>query len=137
MKTEALESAVPAHQEILANGLVVDFFFRANRYFGDYHRVGVDVRCAIPLQSGIWISSFSPAEAEEIRGRWGETAVFSRSLEKMGVPTASLDAVRDELISGFARTTLPYLAHPDFPRRFVAAELKKKVKVPCLPQLRP
>lgn len=112
------------HTELLDNGLAVEFFDRSNRYFGDYHRVCVEVRCRIPIISDCFAAAADPAaEWQVARNLLGDDVVFSRVLEKMGVAGAAVEAARQSLIENFIRGSLSYMGGADFPCRFVAAEL--------------
>jgi hypothetical protein len=42
----------PFRSETLNNGVVVEFFDLSDRYFGDYHRVCVEVRLTVPPAEG-------------------------------------------------------------------------------------
>lgn len=88
--------------ERLANGLELTFFDRSNRYFGDYHRVCVEIRVSVPPPAG-------PLQ-------------LVRYLERMAVPGAEVESVRGRLISDFLRHAGRYLARPDTPARLTAAE---------------
>ena len=91
----------PFRSERLANGIELTFFDRSNRYFGDYHRVSVEVRLAVPTPAG--------------------TIETVRHCERMAVPGAGVIAVRDRLAADFLEHAGRYLAHPDYPERFAAA----------------
>lgn len=90
--------------ERLGNGLVIEFRDRSNRYFGDYHRVCVEVRMLLPC------------------AQQGEPVVKVRMLERMGVAGGEVLAVRDRLAEDFWQHAGRYLAHPDYPARLQAAE---------------
>jgi len=113
--------------ECLENGLVVDFFDRSNRYFGDYHRLCLEVRCRIPLTIDLFRDSVDPAE--ELRRAaelLGTEAVFRRTLERMGVEGAAVERTRAELVESFLRSNLAYLGSSAFAPRFVAVELRRR-----------
>jgi hypothetical protein len=115
--------------ERLENGLTVEFFDRSNRYFGDYHRVFIEVRCRIPLMGDVFAESPDPAAAlQRARAVLGEEVVFNRTLEKMGVAGEEVERTRHFLIDSFLRSALSYLQNPSFPRRFIASELERRIK---------
>lgn len=91
----------PFRIEHLANGVVVEFSDLSQRYFGDYHRVCVAVRIALPGT--------------------GESRHQLRRLERMGVAGAAVAATRDRLVDDYWRHAAEYLAHPAFPSRLAAA----------------
>jgi hypothetical protein len=92
----------PLHTERLSNGIELTFVDRSNRYFGDYHRVCVEVRVNLPPPAG-------PLE-------------LVRHLERMAVPGGQVAAVRGRLLADFLRHAGLYLARPDTPTRLAAAE---------------
>ncbi len=106
----------------LANGLVVRFFDHSIRYYGDFHRVQLEVRCSVPLSADLFASDDEYAAAKSILG---DSVTYCRSLERMGVPSTEIDRVIESLISDFNMHSGPYFAAPDFPRKLVLAELKK------------
>ena len=100
----------------LANGLQLIVADRTVRYFGDYHRVRLDVRIDCDLAQ-----ADMPADLlTRARGTFGPTAVFERRLERMGVAGSQVENVREELLHAFLEHTRTYLEHPDFCRRLVA-----------------
>jgi hypothetical protein len=90
--------------DILANGIAVEFSDVSNRYFGDYHRVRVVVRLLV-----------SRPDREQ-------PLVKVHTLERMGVPGAEVEAVRNRLAEDYWQHAGRYLAHPDYPARLRAAE---------------
>lgn len=112
--------------ESLSNGVRVAFHDRSNRYFGDYHRVCVEVRCCLPLTPPLFAGAADPpAECRQARAVLGEEACHVRILERMGVAGDEVERVRQEIIDGFIRSTLPYLQSPNFPARLIAVELAR------------
>lgn len=93
---------LPFRTEHLANGITLTFFDCSNRYFGDYHRVYVEIRLSVPPPAGPF------------------TAIRHR--ERMAVPGAEVEVVRDQLVDDFLRHAGRYLAHPDYPVRLAAGE---------------
>lgn len=113
----------------LENGLIVEFHDRSNRYFGDYHRVCVEVRSRVPLTPALFVAAADPhGECERARAVLGAEAVYVRTLERMGVTGAEVEAARQGLIDHFIRSAVPYLEHPAYPARLVAAELERRCK---------
>jgi hypothetical protein len=42
----------PFRTEHLANGITLTFFDCSNRYFGDYHRVYIEIHLSVPPPAG-------------------------------------------------------------------------------------
>ena len=101
----------PFRTERLANGLDVAFVDFSNRYYGDYHRVCVEVRIAAQGADGS--ANADVTVPQQVR-----------HLERMGVAGADVEAVRRQLVDDFWRHAGPYLGHPDFPARLAAKVAK-------------
>jgi hypothetical protein len=87
----------------------LDFSDTSACYYGDYHRVCIEVKCALP---------------HEDYARWH----LFKKLERMGVDSASLDSAKQELLDAFTGQIMPYLQREDFPQRFAEARKKKRFK---------
>ncbi|PLX84740.1 MAG: hypothetical protein C0617_06865 [Desulfuromonas sp.] len=115
----------------LANGLVVEFHDASNRYYGDFHRVCIEVRCRIPLaEIPREVLQAAGADPEGGLAVLGEVATFSRTLEKMGVAGPDLEKTRDELVEAFSKNTFPYLETARFLSGMVARKLAGSRKSP-------
>lgn len=102
------------HSVVLKNGLVLRFADQTNRYFGDFHRIRIKVSLELPekLQMSTDISC--------------KTVSYERTLEKMGVSTATLDAARSTLIKDFLATSTGYFENPDFPQQLLRKMQREK-----------
>lgn len=128
MQTEERNENI-VHTERLENGACVEFIDRSNRYYGDYHRVRVEVRCALALVPELFASFSDPAaECERVKLILGPEVVYANALEKMGVAGAEVESVVRSLIQGFVTTTLIYLNHPEFAARLVRSTLEQRKK---------
>jgi hypothetical protein len=117
----------PIRIERLDNGLTLDFFDRSNRYFGDYHRVCVEVRCRIVLNPDNLAALADPAaNLQDALTVLGNEVVFVRKLEKMGVAGGEVERTREALIVSFISSSQPYLSSRGVPSRFIAAELERR-----------
>ncbi len=59
--------------------------------------------------------------------------VHERDMERMGVPSHTLAAVRGELLASFQARVLPYLFRPDFPRRLAERQPRARGVVVAFP----
>jgi hypothetical protein len=98
---------MPFRTEHLANGMDVEFVDLSNRYFGDYHRVCVEVRIIVKPAYGAAI------DLQQVK-----------RLERMGVASGDVETVRSQLAEDFWRHAGPYLGHPDYPERLAAESAK-------------
>ena len=108
----------------LGNGLAASFTDCSNRYFGDFYRVCIAVKVEIPLSS-----IELPVELAGAAGRLQGPLCFERSLERMGVASGQLQAVKDALVDGFPATSRSYLCHPEFPLRVLKQRLERQSPV--------
>lgn len=113
----------------LANGVRVEFVDQSNRYFGDYHRLRIEVRCRVAITESLFAEAADPhAEAGRVREMLGAEVLWVRHLERMGVAGSDLDAVRGDLIATFAASNFPYLQSREFPARLVERKLAEGKK---------
>lgn len=114
----------------LDNGLQLEFLDQSNRYFGDYHRVKILVRCQVALRPE-WLPTGSDAvDPAQLRALLGDCVAFERSLEQMGVASAQLETVKNSLIQGFLGTTAGYLGSATFPGRFILQQWQQRSQRP-------
>ncbi|AMV72074.1 hypothetical protein JCM30471_05740 [Desulfuromonas carbonis] len=122
-------------REQLENGLVLEFFDHSNRYFGDYHKVRVEVHSRLPLRIDLFQDEADPAAAlAQTAALLGDAPLEVRQLERMGVPGAEVERVRTALIDDFLRTGSIYLARPDYPQRLLRQKLAVARPRPFLPR---
>jgi len=103
----------------LKNGIVVDFFDQTNRYYGDFHRVKIDIVASFPVDS-----TQLPSELQSLAAECGNTATHNSTLEQMGVQSADLERVRAALIDNFMITVGCYFEKDNF----VESLLRKKLR---------
>jgi hypothetical protein len=110
---------------VLDSELSVTLLDQTSHYFGGYFHVKVLAYCDIPLK----LSYFEcEADFHNAEAKMGESIRFERVLEKMAVPEADIESVRNQLMQAFHDTTKTYLSVPDFASRFVCSEYKKCLK---------
>jgi hypothetical protein len=107
--------------EKLNNGVDIAFTDLSNRYYGDYHRVCVEVRITAPCPPGYSGSVAAPQP--------GNCLIMVKRLERMGVAGNEVAAARERLVDDFWRHAGRYLAHPDFPTRLAASNARVARKV--------
>jgi len=110
----------------LNNGLRLELRDFSNRYFGDYHRIKIEIRCDIPLRGEFFAGNDDDPQLQQARRLYGESLRFERSLERMGVPGAEVEKVRDELIENFIGSSAEYLERPEFVARYVQRRLQQR-----------
>lgn len=131
--TEQKRNDRPLGEKRFANGLLVTFFDRTNRYYGAYHRVVAEVVSQVPLTTEVFAGEDDPQSAlQKARQQFGQELTVRQTLERMGVQESCLEGVRDELWQSFLRSNLQYLQHPEFPARLVRRELARRRSRPRL-----
>ncbi len=106
----------------LPNGFCISLSDSTRRYYEDYHLVRLRFVCRVPLQAEYFDCPETFAEAKRLLG---DSAVYSRTCEKMGVPFSHIEVARDRMVSDFMNNVLPYFSHETFPRKLVLSELAK------------
>jgi len=91
----------------LENGVQIAFKDCTNRYYGDYHRICIEVNLSFVADHYKNIYKF-------------------QTLERMGVSSADVAAVQTELIDAFRNGTMCYMAGENFPAKFLQAYNKRK-----------
>jgi hypothetical protein len=109
----------------LENNLKVCFHNHNHRYFGDYHRVKVEITCEVPITEEYFSTRAECAEAINSLGR---SALFKRSIEQMGVSTDELEPCLERIIENFISHSLSYLASKEFPRKLIQKELARTTR---------
>lgn len=116
----------------LPNGLVITIFDTTRRYYEDYHLVRLEVVCETAVRSEYFES---PDDFSAAVGVLGETAVYRKSVEKMGVPYDEIGQAREQLVHGIESNCRGYFARESFPRKLVLSELAKALdkirRSPC------
>jgi len=107
---------------VLPNSLHLVCRDDTRRYFGDYHLVRVLLSLSIPLEPRFFRDD---DERRVARSLLPDPVVYCRSAERMGVPTADVEAVRTVLVDDLLLHAGKYLGSAQFPMRFIQAELTK------------
>lgn len=85
----------------LSNDLILEFSDRSNRYFGDYHRVMIEIDALVEGTEG------------QLRLR------YQRPLKRMGVCSAEAAREAEALIEQFLTTTVPYMEQAGFVKKLL------------------
>ena len=116
--SRALEGLVVAHESsdtagspyrniVLANGIELVISDLSRTYFGDYHLVRLEFFCRMQSSGG-----GSGSDSAEVG--------FRRIVERMGVPSAKVDEVREQLLEAFLTSSRNYLNSPEFPAKLAS-----------------
>ncbi|MFK5925678.1 MAG: hypothetical protein QM483_03515 [Desulfuromusa sp.] len=113
----------PSRKTELRNGVIVEFFEQGNRYFGDFHRVQINVVATIPLI----VDSLS-VDLRELAANYPGFITYEKTLERMGVVTSQIETTTQSLIDDFLETAGRYLENKNFAERL----LQKNMVTPSL-----
>lgn len=105
---------------VLPNSLSLVCSDDSRRYFGDYHLVRVRMALSVPLEPRFFQNEDEYRAAQNILP---DPVVYSRSAERMGVPTADVESVRIVLVDDLLLHAGKYLGSVQFPMRFIQTEL--------------
>jgi hypothetical protein len=87
----------------LESGLILEFYDRSNRYFGDFHRILVEIEAKLNSDEGTF----------HLR--------YKRPLTKMGVAGADIELQKTRMIAQFIETTAVYMRRPEFVAKLIMA----------------
>lgn len=105
----------------LSSGLEIAIAEQTHRYFGDYHRVRISITSSIQLTQ---VAGLAQHEQELAAQYLPSLISICKTEEKMGVCTADLQKVKQEMLTTFTQHAVPYLSAADFPARMVRSALK-------------
>jgi hypothetical protein len=106
----------------LPNGLTVSFFDHTSRYFGDFHRVKMEIICNVP----VFAEYFEDRSAfDDAKALLSDEVVYKHCVEQMGVPSTEIERVLQRIMTNFIEHSLPYFESAQFPRKMVLAALNK------------
>jgi len=112
----------PIRELPLPNGLTVSFYDYTSRYFGDFHRVKMEIICKVPVSA----EYFQDRRVfDDARSLLSDEVVYRHNVEQMGVPTTEIETVLQRLMTNFIEHSLPYFASVQFPGKIVLAAVNK------------
>ena len=107
------------HTQNLLNGLLVSIYDQTTVYFGDYYHVRLKIICSLHSEASAW-KQHCPGNVAL------KSVSYTRTLEKMGVPSEDVQSVKKSLLDDFDRNSLPYIASADFLNKLIDKELRSK-----------
>jgi hypothetical protein len=110
----------------LVNGLTISVYDHTRNYYGDYFLVKLEFVCMVTLSDRYFVD---PALYDEAHRLLGDAVSYRRQVEQMGVPATEIERVRNRLIANFMDHALSYFSIPEFPKKYVLAQLAKRQRV--------
>ena len=111
-----MNSSASYYELIISGNSIVRFYDHSSIYFGDYHHVRLVAKCEFELP-GCQEATPGSIAIEEPRLN---PAAYTRTLERMAVPSAAVEDAKRTLIEDFKKNTLPYISSPDFPSKMAS-----------------
>lgn len=103
----------------IADGIHARFVDRGNRYFGDFHRLLINVEISIAVVRDEFAEEFRELLSEN------DSEIYYRTtLEKMAVSSADYDKDFNLLVTMFMQTTGNYLKQPAFAKALIEKQLR-------------
>lgn len=100
----------------LPNGLIATISDLTKVYFGDYYHVRINIVCFFDESSA---NSYLCCSDDINLG----SISYTRTLDRMGVPSKDVQTVTDTLINDFRSNSLPYISSQDFPKKLIHNEI--------------
>ncbi len=111
----------------LANGLHLDVWDASRRIAADTTKVELVIRMNLAFAADHFEDE---AHYLQTRRVFGPGDAYEYRKERTFVNNAEKDLVFAELLDDFKRDALPYLAKPDFPRRFSQSKYREILRNP-------
>lgn len=109
----------------LANGLEMSIYDASRKIAGDRWYVVLLARVVVPVREGFLGQGADAMDPADVQKALGETVVFEQRRERNFVDDNDKTAVFDNLYQTFLSGTGAYVAHPDFPIRFIKKRLSE------------
>lgn len=116
---------------LLENGLEVEVWDESENYWADFWNLKVLVLAKGKVDPE-WKKEVKDTFEEEALSEVGDEICYKREIVKVGIREADLSKEREAVLKSFKENALPYLRHPDFPKRFFLRRLEeasKKLKI--------
>jgi hypothetical protein len=113
----------------LSNGLKLDFYDISRKLAGDRWYVGMIIKIDISINDLLITNQqLSNYSVEEIRNALGDSVRFQQKKERHYIDEREKDALLQDLMDSFIKSTLDYLSHPDFSNKYVLKEFEAYLK---------
>lgn len=103
----------------LSNGLILEIKDESKKIAKDRWVVRLRALIDIPLKY---------IDRDDIKAELGENVIYEKRRERNFIAETEKDAVFNELTQSFVNMSLKYLAHPDFPKKFILKKYNEHKK---------
>ncbi|MDP2863508.1 MAG: hypothetical protein Q8N95_12010 [Desulfobacterales bacterium] len=116
----------------LKNNLELKIYDRSKKMAGDRWLVKMIAQVDIPVSSVPEtlrdLQHDTDSDKDEILKLLGSTVTFEQKRERFFIDESKKESVFHELYDHFVKSTINYLSHPDFPKKYVTMKFREKMK---------
>ncbi len=116
----------------LKNNLKLKIYDRSKKMAGDRWLVSMIAQVDIPVSSvpvTLHDLQHDPdSDKDEILKLLGSVVTFEQKRERFFIDESKKEPVFNELYDHFVKSTINYLSHPDFPKKYVIIKYREKKK---------
>ena len=103
----------------LDNGQVLNIYDASKNIAGDRWQVNLVARMLISVYDINSETNTALPPIDEIKQALGDTVEYETNKQRNFIDDKEKQAVFNELLDTFVKYSVPYLSHPDFPKRFI------------------
>ena len=116
--------------EAVSNGLYLELYDCSRKVAGERWLVSILARIEIPIDDSTLGNGGEPdTNIIEIRKALGESVCFKQTRNRNFIADSEKEITLQNLIESFLSISSSYLSHKDFPKKFIAKEYKKHLKM--------
>lgn len=108
----------------LENGLVLKLYDESKKIAADRWVVCLSAKIDIPV-NGLLFEKDQTVTADDIKEALGESVLFEQKRERNFIGDDQKDEVFKEVCVSFLSSSVSYLSHPDFAKKFVLKKFKE------------
>jgi len=116
----------------LKNNLKLKIYDRSKKMAGDRWLVSMIAQVDIPVSSIPEtlhdLQNDPDNNKDEIMKLLGNTVTFEQKRERFFIDESKKESVFNEVCDHFVKSTINYLSHPDFPKKYVIIKYREKKK---------
>lgn len=116
----------------LDNNLTLKIYDASKKIAGDRWQVTLLARMAIAVEGAFSQSNDAGPAAADIKAVLGDTVTYEIQKQRNFIGETEKPVVFKQLLDTFVTLSTPYLAHPEFPGRYILRQYyAKKKQIPC------
>lgn len=116
----------------LKNNLKLKIYDRSKKMAGDRWLVKMIAQVDIPVSSVPEtlhdLQHYPDSDKDEILKLLGSVVIFEQKRERFFIDESKKESVFNEVCDHFVKSTINYLSHPDFPKKYVIIKFREKKK---------